>query len=141
MSSAVVFKSKIDTWLLIVLMCAVVACAYAATEVVTRVEELGVLVSGVVIGVLAIGAGLPLWIVLTTRYHLGDDTLHVRSGPFAWIVPIDDITEVEASRSILSSPALSLDRLRISYGAGREILISPEPRQQFLRSLQARRAA
>lgn len=141
MSNAVVFKSRIDTWLLIVLMCAVVACLYAAAEIVPRVDDIGIIVGGVIIGVLAIGAGLPLWIVLTTRYRLGDDALDIRCGPFAWVVPIRDITEIEPSRSWLSSPALSLDRLRIGYGSGREILISPEPRAQFLRSLEARRAA
>jgi hypothetical protein len=141
MSDAVVFKTRIDTWLFIVLMCAVVACLYAAAEIVPRVDDIGVIVAGVIIGALAIGAALPLWVVLTTRYRLGDDALDIRCGPFAWIVPIKDITDIAPSRSILSSPALSLDRLCISYGNGRAILISPEPRAQFLRSLEARRAA
>lgn len=139
MSSAVIFRSKIDTWLLIVLTCAVVACLYGATETVKRTEEIGVALSGLIIGLLTIGAVLPTWILLMTRYRLGDEVLDVRSGPFSWSVPIVDITNVEATRDPKSSPALSLDRLRISYGADRELMISPEPREQFLRSLESRR--
>lgn len=141
MSSAVTFKSKIDTWLLIVLLFAVVACLYGAADVIGRVDQIGVIVSGIIIGALFISAGLPLWILLTTSYTLRDDRLDVRCGPFAWTVPIKDIEAVEPTRDARSSPALSLDRLRIGYGAGREIMISPEPRSQFLRSLEARRAA
>lgn len=141
MQSAVVFKSKIDTWLLLVLVSAVVACLYGATEIATRVEEIGVVVAGLLIAPLAIGTILPIWILLATRYRLGDDVLEVQSGPFSWTVPIDEIEQVDATRGAKSSPALSLDRLRIKYGENRELLISPEPRAQFLRSLESRRAA
>ena len=41
------------------------------------------------------------------------------------------------SRSILSAPALSLDRIQIDYGA-RRILISPRERQRFVDELRQR---
>jgi hypothetical protein len=49
-------------------------------------------------------------------------------------VPIDSIEKVEATRSPLSSPALSLDRLRINYGK-RRIMVSPSDRAGFLRAI------
>jgi hypothetical protein len=39
-----------------------------------------------------------------------------------------------------TGPALSLDRLRIEYGSGRALMISPAEKQRFLRDLAARRA-
>jgi hypothetical protein len=41
----------------------------------------------------------------------------------------------------LTSPAFSLDRLRIEYGRGRWIMISPRDKDGFLRELEVRRSA
>ena len=57
-------------------------------------------------------------------------------GPFRWRVPIDAITAITPTRSALSSPALSLDRLRIEYGE-RAILVSPIYKEGFVRALRA----
>jgi membrane protein YdbS with pleckstrin-like domain len=139
MDSALVFRSKVDTFLLVTLMSAVVACAYGAYALIQAVPQLGVLVSGVLIGLCAIGVAMPLWVLFSTRYLLGDNELDVRSGPFRWTVPIKEITAIDAARGLLSSPALSLDRLRIRYSAERELMISPENRKAFLLHLEARR--
>ena len=64
--------------------------------------------------------------------------LFVRCGPFSWTIPIREIESIESTSSALSSPALSLDRLRIRYGQ-RWVMISPEPRQAFLQQLEHRR--
>jgi hypothetical protein len=48
---------------------------------------------------------------------------------------------VVPTRNPLSSPALSLDRLRIEYGQGRAIMISPADKGPFLRALEERRMA
>jgi len=62
--------------------------------------------------------------------------LLVRSGPFRWRVPIADIVRITPTTNALSSPALSLDRLRIEYGRGSAIMISPRDKDQFLRDLE-----
>ena len=80
---------------------------------------------------------LPAWLLLGTRYSLTDDALKVRAGPFRWTVPLAEISSVRPSRSILSAPALSLDRIQIDYGA-RRILISPRERQRFVDELRQR---
>ena len=48
------------------------------------------------------------------------------------------IAGVRPTRSALSSPALSLDRLRIDHGAGgrRTVLVSPADRAGFVQALQ-----
>lgn len=88
--------------------------------------------------ILAATFGFVLWIVLSTYYDLDDRELVVRSGPFYWRVPLDSIASVRPTRNPLSSPALSLDRLEVRYGAGQWLLISPRDRDRFLEDLAAR---
>ena len=87
-----------------------------------------------------VGVGLPLWTLLTTRYTIDGTSLHVRSGPFRWTIPLRDIRSITPTRDLGSSPALSLDRLRIEYGGGRVLLVSPREKDTFLRDLQDRQA-
>ena len=70
--------------------------------------------------------------VITT---LRPGVLRVVSGPFRWRVPIADIQSVTPTRSLWSAPALSLDRLRINYGNGRCILVSPADKQGFMEAI------
>jgi PH (Pleckstrin Homology) domain-containing protein len=76
------------------------------------------------------------WILRSTYYVIEGDTLVIRSGFIGWRVPIREISSVTRTRSPISSPALSLDRLRVAYGAKR-ILISPEERDRFLAMLRS----
>jgi hypothetical protein len=50
-------------------------------------------------------------------------------------------TAAAGERGALSSPALSLDRLRVEYGRSQWLMISPADKERFLRELNARRAA
>lgn len=132
-----VFSSKTDLWLLIVLLAVPVSCflvfAQFWRELTGALWWAGLM--------LAAAAILPLWLLVATRYSMSDSELFVRCGPFRWIVPIADITNVERTRNPRSNPALSLDRIRIDYGEAGSILISPEPRDAFLRQLEHRRKA
>jgi len=83
-----------------------------------------------------IGTGLPLWLLLSTRYTLGYGQLVVLSGPFKWRIPVADITSITPTSNPLSSPALSLDRLRIDYGKGKSLMISPRDKEQFVRDME-----
>ena len=75
--------------------------------------------------------------LLRSTYYLIDaGTLVIRSSIFTWRVPIAEIRSITTTRSALTSPALSLDRLRIEYGR-KVILVSPEDRQRFIDSLRA----
>lgn len=136
---ATCFRSKTDAWLLALLIPAMAASLGAAFVVV----ELGSPAAWLLALAIAVtGTGLPLWLLLATHYTLDSQRLVVRSGPFTWRIEVADITGISPSRSPISSPALSLDRLRIDYGHGRLLLISPRDRQGFLHAIEtARRLA
>ena len=78
---------------------------------------------------------LLVWLLVGTHYTVDRGTLRIVSGPFRWKVPVDQIMSVEATKSLLSSPALSLDRLRIRYGNRRRIMISPADKAGFLEAI------
>lgn len=127
------FRSKLDTWILVLMIVAivfqVVAVGAAALKAGEPLATTGLLL--LVIGV----SGLMIWLLVGTYYTVDRGYIRIASGPFRWKVPIDDITSVEATRSLLSSPALSLDRIRIRYGKNRRVMISPADRDGFLRAI------
>jgi hypothetical protein len=134
---ATVYHSKIDTWLLAVLAAAMASCAWTSgTAILSGSPGTWWIVALTAV----LGVGLPLWLLFATRYTLDSRLLTVRSGPFKWRIPIADITGITPTRNPLSSPALSLDRLRIDYGRGRAVMISPRNKEQFLRDIEMLRA-
>jgi len=133
-----VFTSKIDGWLLVVLVGSALASLLASAVILISLAPGPRTLAGAII---LIGAVLPIWLLVSTRYVLTSDLLEVRSGPFRWRIPIREICEIVPTRSPLSSPALSLDRLRIVYREKRWIMISPLERERFLRELALRREA
>ncbi|HUF74245.1 MAG TPA: PH domain-containing protein [Gammaproteobacteria bacterium] len=135
MSSELGFNSKIDLWLLIVILTAVAACLWG----IGAIWDANSVVFWPVALILALGGILlPIWIIVSLRYYLSDEVLRVRCGPRQWNIAIRDITSVSPTNEAKTSPALSFDRLLIEYGTGR-VLISPEPRVEFLRQLEHRR--
>jgi len=98
------FNSKIDLWLAVVFLASIAVMVYVA-----------IITPGLVI-VLALGASsiLMVWVLLVTKYSVDDRELRVTSGPFRWIIPVSDVQSVRPSNNLLSSPALSLDRLELS---------------------------
>ena len=122
------YKSKIDTWLVLIIVGLPLVLLYwiVFAEVSGSVE--------LTIVVAAFGAALllPVWILAATDYRFRDDSLHIRSGPFKWTIPLDDISRIERSRLMISGPALSLDKLLIHYGSHRYVVISPKDKEGFL---------
>ncbi len=53
--------------------------------------------------------------IFSTYYVVENSTLVIKSLVFRWKINIDDIIQIEPTHNPLSSPALSLDRLKISY--------------------------
>jgi membrane protein YdbS with pleckstrin-like domain len=131
-----VFPSKVDGWL-VALMAVPVGISVAATTAALLAHP--PLPAGLIaVGVEALVLGLILWTFRSTLYQVTDRELIVRSGPFRWTIPISDVESVRPSRSPLSSPALSLDRLEIRYAGGRMLMISPKDREGFLETLVSR---
>jgi len=126
------FRSAVDTWFYLVVIAAG-AIVIAAFFPVMATGSSGAVAAGVVSAIVAIG--LPLWLLASTRYTVTHEMLIVRSGPFRWHIPRSEISQIQSSRSLLSSPALSLDRLEIKYGAGKSLLVSPADKEAFVRAL------
>ena len=121
------YPSKVDSWVGIVLVLVPVGILLEA-----------VFLRSIVVAVVA--ASVPVLYglaVFPTNYTIGPDALTVRSGVIRTSIPYREIRQVRASRSWLSAPALSLDRLEIAYGNSRTTLISPRDRTVFLQNLSA----
>jgi len=86
--------------------------------------------------ILLLGVCLPLSLLFFTTYRINDAALRIRSGFFTWDIPIHTISKVERTNDPVSSPALSLDRIRIEYGAAQSVVISPLRKDDLLRDLQ-----
>lgn len=122
------YPSRVDSWVGIVLL--LVPAGLLLEAIVLRSLFVG-----------AVAACVPLVYVLVvfpTNYELSPDALTIRSGVIRTVIPYQEIHRVRASRSWLSAPALSLDRLEIAYGSSRTTLVSPRDRAAFLRDLSAR---
>lgn len=127
------FRSKIDGWLAAVLVLGVFVALAAAGHLLVAGGGLTATFSLVLLG-----AVLPLWVLLGTYYAINDTELRIASGPFRWRIPLSEINSITPTRNPLSSPALSLDRLRIEYASGKWIMVSPLDKEKFLRELGAR---
>lgn len=133
----VTFRSRVDGWL-------------AALMGLPVVSGLAVLASGVATGqrtLLLAGAGalagyvLLLWLlVLPMAYVVDPSGIRVRAGAVIRVaIPWAELVSAELSSNPLSSPALSVRRIRITYrrarGGERDVLVSPTDREAFLRAI------
>jgi hypothetical protein len=75
------------------------------------------------------------WIWFGTGYEILDDGLKIRCGPFRKRIPLQEIREIKRTRSPLSSPACSLDRMEIKYGKSKRVMISPADQEGFIKML------
>jgi Bacterial PH domain len=123
------FPSKRDWWLMLILIAITVIQAVAGVAILWTGPERW---PGII---LLISAGFIVWLVATTYYVVGETDLLIRCGPFWWTVCLTDIEEITPTWNPLSSPALSLDRLWITYHIGkkkRAIMISPLDKARFV---------
>jgi hypothetical protein len=120
-----VFKSKIDWWFGLLLVYPI----FMSVKSMLLGEWVGLLGLSIVVVLI-------LFFSKTTRYIINDNQLIVMS---TWVVyeriDIFKITKIEKTNSILSSPALSLDRIRIRYNKYDEVLISPKVKKEFVDEL------
>jgi len=89
-----------------------------------------------VLGLLLGMDALMLWVLYGTGYTVTQDQLLIRCGPFGFRVSLDAIDSITPTRSPWSSPACSLDRLKIVYGFSQQnIMISPADKPGFLSAI------
>lgn len=134
-----IHRSKMDTWLIVTLgFSAMVSLAAAGLMIYVESSPMTWSVAAFTAGV---GAGLPLWLFASTYYKIEPDYLLVRCGPFKFSILLAEISGITPGRSLLSSPALSLDRLRIDYGHGKSLMVSPRDKEQFMKDIEAAKMA
>ena len=126
------FKSAVDLWLLVIVALVVIISLGVSIRLVLQRSPAGHLIS---IWLIVVGIGLPLWLLYTTQYVVKDEVLRIQSGPFKWTIPITSISQVVETTNPLSSPALSLRRLKITYGESKTVMVSPKDREGFLEAI------
>lgn len=128
-----VFPSKIDSWMLILVVLTVAVSLVAAVSAVLQSRGVASLTGAAI--ALLLGAMFPAWLFTSTYYTVSGDLLLVRSGPFSWRIALSSIETVRETRNPLSGPALSLDRLEIHYGDGRTLMVSPQDKAAFVAAI------
>ena len=133
------FNSKVDGWLIPVVVIAIAGMLAAFVAVVT--DDTPLWLKLVVSFTSVLFCGFLFAVLMSTYYVVADGVLRIVSGPFRWKVAISDIVEITPTRNPVSSPALSLDRLKITYGSRRFVLVSPADKDGFNRAIEQERSA
>ncbi len=133
--STLTFRSRVDP-LLAALIFVPMALGFAMliARAFSNNKSLGI-VAPIVFG---FAIGLVVWIYADTSYRITDTDLLVRSGPLRVSVPLAQIRRVTRTRSVLSAPALSMNRLEITYAKAGVVVISPKDDAGFLAALKER---
>lgn len=128
------FRSKIDAWIGGVILLGILVSAALAIGLLLQKG----IASLAVVPLLA--AAVSLRVLVETWYGIDDKELIVHCGPFRTSVPISNIRAIRPTRTVVSAPALSRDRLEVIHSTG-TLVISPSDQAHFIRALKARNAA
>lgn len=120
-----IYKSKIDWWLGIVFLYPL----FLGIQSIIEGKWIGFL--------LFFGVLFFIWFISkTTSYTIKEDELQVKSMFVVnQKIEISKIRKIEKSNSILSSPALSFDRIVIRFNKYDDIYISPKQKLAFIDEL------
>ena len=122
-----VFKSKIDWVFFLPLLYPMFLCVSGFFT--------GHYLQSVITLIILVLIGL---MIQKTEYSISGDMLTVTSGFLVnKKIDVKSIRKIEHSKSILSAPALSLDRLLLIYNKYDDILLSPKEKEEFLKELLA----
>ena len=134
-SPGIYFPSKRDWWIVALIWLGVMVSVVGGIVplVVTGASFLEL----VFMAILVVGMDvLMLWVLYGTGYTITTERLVIRCGPFSFPVTLDGIDSITPTRSPWSSPACSLDRLKIVYGLSQHsIMISPSDKPEFLSAI------
>lgn len=119
------FRSKVDWWLPAIL--------FAPLVMVGALILIGAIAPWVLLPVL-VPLALVAWMLARTDYVVDEDAIVARCGPFRSVIPTASIRSLTATRSALSGPALSLDRIAVDHTGGR-VLLSPRNKAGFVRAV------
>lgn len=121
-----VYRSKVDSWLLILIL---VAWGIPLTLIV--VNEF----SAVKFSIVSFMLIFTLLLLFGIKYTIEGKVLRVHYSFFySECINIDEITEIANTHTLLSAPAASLDRVKITYGK-KYVILSPKDKQMFVKQL------
>ena len=130
------FRSKMDWWFLGF----IIAMSRLLAQSIMTTYGKGILMQNLLfVVVYALTIVILWWPLWSTRYVVDQEQLTIRSLCFKWIIPLTAIQSVSETDNSISSPALSLDRLKIEYlkeGQTKTILVSPKDKVAFKAALQ-----
>jgi hypothetical protein len=132
-----IYPSKKDSWLILVVVGSGLALAGAA---VYNVAECGFdhPAALILIGITAFYGTIIRGLAYPVTYEIKPPDLIIKSGLVTSRIVLESIEAVRPTRNPLSAPAWSLDRIRIDYRKGGHLsfaLISPENKEAFLEEL------
>jgi len=88
------------------------------------------------IGFLSLVFAFVAHLFLKTQYTIDNNKLKIKCGLFTYKpIEIDEIKEISKTKSIMSSPAPSFDRIEIKYGKFDTIIISPKDKIDLAKEL------
>ncbi|WP_169739282.1 PH domain-containing protein [Dyadobacter crusticola] len=86
--------------------------------------------------VVAVIAAFFLHLFFNTYYQIKGDQIRIRSGFLMdKTIPVKSITKISETKSLLSAPALSQNRLELRYNRFDRLIISPKDRTAFIADL------
>lgn len=133
-----VFYSKIDKWLILVIVFGLVVAISACIPVIlceSFLFSFSVIMYGLILFALIIDS------IIRCRYTFKNDYLDIRSGIFVHVkIPYKSIINFHDSHNLLSAPACSIDRIKIVYGNKKFgiqpfTLVSPRDKSRFSETL------
>jgi len=129
------YPSKRDLWLTVLLLGVSAFFFYMPVIIFNEPVHISVKIGGSIF-FLVFAIYMPI-ILYGISYTLTSDQLIIKCAfLFSSTIPLNQITEVFPTHNPLSSPACSLDRLRIKYtGHWFGALISPNDKQAFMEEL------
>jgi hypothetical protein len=133
----VVFRSKVDRWIVAILMAALAVSLWATVAAIGTGPTEGWIGAAIILGSYLFVAAVSI----PTRYIVTERDLIIRSGFLRTRIALTSINRVYPTRNPIAAPAWSLDRLGIAYRAehwGGLALISPARRGEFMALLQDR---
>ena len=131
-----IFHSKIDWWLgLLLLSLTIMFVLFPLWE--WKYNNERSIKSKVFVTIFMWSLALLTPLSFNIEYRLTNTQLLIETGLRKTQIELKDITEITPSRNSVSSPALSLDRLKVQYG-DKSILISPRDKDAFIEAVKQR---
>ena len=138
----IIFASKIDTWLTLVFVGATLLMIFSLFLPYWFKSDTSLVQNIFILFLPILFSLLILWLpYFKIKYTITNDELLVNNGFSTSRINLEDIANIQPSRSLLSAPALSLNRIEIRYknksGNG-SVLISPKDKLAFYNAIQVR---